>query len=364
MPPRSAPPPLPDQPPLDSLAEPLVAWFREHARALPWRSEVRDPYRVWVSEIMLQQTQVETVKGYYAPFLARFPSVVALAQASEDEVLTAWQGLGFYRRARNLHRAARQVVAEHGGQVPREAAALLKLPGLGRYTVGAILSLVDDARLPILDGNVARVLSRIYQISGGPQQGATQRQLWALAEATLPPVGAGAYNEALMELGALVCRPTSPACPRCPLREQCGARAAGCPEAYPEPKPRTEVPLIERSALCLTRETSLLLQQRPDEGLLARLWELPSRELGASDDPHAAARAQLLALGLQGELSYLGASEHRFSHRHWTTHVFSATNPVGADQVRGERLEWVELEELERYALPTASKKTLRLAGV
>lgn len=339
-----------------------MAWFREHARDLPWRGELRDPYRVWVSEIMLQQTQVETVKGYYGAFLERFPSVSHLARASEDEVLAAWQGLGFYRRARNLHRAARQVVADHGGQIPRDPATLQKLPGLGRYTVGAILSLVDDARLPILDGNVARVLSRVFCVSGPPQKGATQRLLWALAEGTLPAVGAGAYNEALMELGALVCRPTSPACPRCPLRELCGARAAGTPEAYPEPKPQAPVPLIERSALCLARGQRLLLQQRPDAGLLARLWELPACELSEAADPHQAARALLSALGLRGELSYQGASEHRFSHRHWTTHVFSAEEP-GRGPARGERLEWVELEELERYALPTASKKTLRLAG-
>ena len=346
-----------------ALAPPLVAWFRAHARELPWRAEVRDPYRVWVSEIMLQQTQVTTVTRYYEPFLERFPTVADLAAASEDEVLAAWQGLGFYRRARNLHRAAQVVVEEHGGEVPREPSALQTLPGLGRYTVGAILSLVDDQRLPILDGNVARVLARVFEVSGPPQKGPTQRRLWALAEETLPEVGSGAYNEALMELGALVCRPQNPACGRCPLGDLCGARARGTQTSYPEPKPQAAVPLVERSALLIRRTGTILLQQRPASGLLARMWELPSRELEEGQDPHLEASALGRTLGVRGQLSYHGTSEHRFSHRLWTTHVFSCETKAAAAG-EGEDLAWVEPAQAGDYAIPTAAKKTLALAGL
>ncbi|MBL4845350.1 MAG: A/G-specific adenine glycosylase [Planctomycetes bacterium] len=355
---------IPTQPSPAALAPPLVAWFREHARELPWRHEVRDPYRVWVSEVMLQQTQVATVTRYYEPFLERFPDVSTLAAADEDEVLAAWQGLGFYRRARNLHKAAQQVVSKHGGQVPREPDELQALPGLGRYTVGAILSLVDDRRLPILDGNVARVLARVFQVSGPPQKGATQRRLWALAEATLPPkAGCGAYNEALMELGALVCRPLNPACARCPLRDLCAAHAAGDTHAYPEPKPQAPVPLIERTALLLKRGEAILFAQRPETGLLARMWELPSRELEPGQDPHELASLLARELGARGRPSYLGASEHRFSHRHWTTHVFRADTRA-AKAGRGESLTWAEPAGAGKLAIPTAAKKTLRLAGI
>lgn len=346
-----------------ALASPLVAWFHAHARDLPWRSESRDPYRVWVSEIMLQQTQVTTVTRYYEPFLARFPTVHALAQASEDEVLAAWQGLGFYRRARNLHRAAQEVVEKHEGAVPRDAETLQTLPGLGRYTVGAILSLVDDKRLPILDGNVARVLARVFRVSGPPQKGPTQRRLWALAEETLPETGSGAYNEALMELGALVCRPLNPACPRCPLRDHCAANAAGDQAAYPEPKPQSPVPLVERSAISIRREGKVLLRQRPTSGLLARMWELPAIELEAGQDPHALAGALARELGAKGQLSYRGASEHRFSHRLWTTHVFSCETRAAAAG-SGEGLAWVDPAQAKDYAIPTAAKKTLTLAGI
>lgn len=346
-----------------SLAPPLVAWFRAHARELPWRAEVRDPYRVWVSEIMLQQTQVSTVTRYYEPFLERFPSVSHLAQASEDEVLAAWQGLGFYRRARNLHKAAQVVVREHGGEVPREPAVLQTLPGLGRYTVGAILSLVDDQRLPILDGNVARVLARVFQVAGPPQKGPTQRRLWALAEETLPPEGSGAYNEALMELGALVCRPQNPACGRCPLGELCQAKASGSQADYPEPKPQSPVPLVERSALLIRRQETFLLAQRPSSGLLARMWELPARELEEGQDPHHEAEDLARELGARGGLHYHGVSEHRFSHRLWATHVFSCeTRAKSAGD--SESLAWVEPGQAADYAIPTAAKKTLTLAGI
>jgi A/G-specific adenine glycosylase len=298
---------------------------------------------VWVSEIMLQQTQVQTVKRYYERFLERFPDVRALARASEDEVLAAWQGLGFYRRARNLHRAARQVVDEHGGVVPDDPQTLGNLPGLGRYTVGAILSLSGDQRLPILDGNVARVLARVFQVEGSPKRSPVQKRLWALAEAALPDEACGAFNEGLMELGALVCRPTSPACGRCPLGELCGAHAAGTPTAYPEPTPTREVPHVERVSL------------------LARMWELPARALQPDEAPASAAAALARTLGARSRPHFLGTAEHRFSHRHWTLHVFRAETRARAASAKGT---WVHATELSPYAVPSAAKKALRVAGV
>lgn len=342
-----------------ALAPPLLTWFAAHKRELPWRDEL-DLYRVWVSEIMLQQTQVETVKRYYEPFLERFPSVEALAAASEDEVLAAWQGLGFYRRARNLHRAARQVLAEHEGQVPCDPAQLGELPGLGRYTVGAILSLGRDQRLPILDGNVARVLSRVFRVAGSPKKSAVSKRLWALAEAVLPEREVGHFNEALMELGALVCRPTSPACERCPLGEHCAAYAADEASAYPEPSKPAEVTRVERVSLLLRRaDGRFRIEQRPSEGLLARMWELPAAELQPSEQPAQAASDLARELGALAPPRFLGTAEHRFSHRHWLQHVFAVEAP--ADSQQGT---WVCVDELGAYAVPTAAKKTLRVAGL
>lgn len=344
----------------EALAPPLLAWFAAHKRELPWRDEL-DLYRVWVSEIMLQQTQVETVKRYYEPFLERFPSVSALAGASEDEVLAAWQGLGFYRRARNLHKAAQAVMADHEGEVPSEPQTLGQLPGLGRYTVGAILSLTQDQRLPILDGNVARVLSRVFRVAGSPKKSAVSKRLWALAESVLPERQVGNFNEAMMELGALVCRPTSPACERCPLGELCAARAAGEATAYPEPSKQAEVARVERVSLFLRRaDGRFCLEQRPPEGLLARMWELPAAQLAPSQQPAQAAAALARELGTRARPRFLGTAEHRFSHRHWLQHVFA----VEVRAARSKRGVWVSSEELADYAVPTAAKKTLKVAGL
>lgn len=342
----------------EALAPPLLAWFAEHKRELPWRDEP-ELYRVWVSEVMLQQTQVETVKRYYEPFLERFPSVSALAAASEDDVLAAWQGLGFYRRARNLHAAARQVVALHEGEVPSDPGTLSQLPGLGPYTVGAILSLTQDQRLPILDGNVARVLARVFSVAGSPKQSAVSKRLWELAEAVLPERQVGDFNEAMMELGALVCRPSSPACERCPLGALCAARAADEATSYPEPSKQAEVPRVERVSLFLRRpDGRFRLDQRPPEGLLARMWELPAAELGPSEQPARAAAALARKLGARTRPRFLGTAEHRFSHRLWLQHVFAV------DARGGSEGTWVSAEELADYAVPTAAKKTLAVAGL
>jgi len=257
----------------DGLARAVLAW---HARAgrhdLPWQV-VRSPYRTWVSEIMLQQTRVATVIPYFARFVARFPTAGALATAPLDEVLHHWSGLGYYARARNLHRSAQAMVAEHAGQVPGEYAALLALPGIGRSTAGAILAQAFGQRHAILDGNVKRVLSRVHAVPGWPGEAAVERQLWALAERHTPARRAGAYAQAIMDLGATVCRRARPACHACPLAGRCRAHALGRVAEFPAPRPRRTRPLRHgRRLLLRDRAGAILLERRPPQGIWGGLW--------------------------------------------------------------------------------------------
>ena len=241
----------------DEVARRLLAWFDDHGRHdLPWQ-RAATPYRVWVSEIMLQQTQVAVVVPYFERFMARFPDVASLAAAELDAVLHLWSGLGYYARARHLHRAARVVVAEHQGRVPERIEALEALPGIGRSTAGAILSLALGQHQPILDGNCKRVLARCFAVSGWPGSSAVLAKLWALAEALTPVARVGAFNQAMMDLGATLCTRTKPACHACPLAERCQALAQDAVGAYPAPKPRKQKPL---------RAVQLLLIRDPASG--------------------------------------------------------------------------------------------------
>jgi A/G-specific adenine glycosylase len=344
----------------------LLTWFDAVARPLPWRA-TSDPYRIWVSEVMLQQTQVDTVLRYYDRFLARFPTVHALAAAPDEDVKALWSGLGFYRRARNLHLGAKQVVAAHGGVVPRDPVALGELPGLGRYTVGAVLSIAHDAPLPLVDGNVARVLARWFRLPGDPTAGKTLKVLWSHAEALVPATRAGAWNQALMELGATVCRPQQPRCATCPAAFACQARTKGDVEKFPEPRRRAKVAAVRRVALCLVREDgAFVLARRPEDGLLGGLWELPSVELAPRERPAPAATRLAAALGL-GRLRvvHVGEAEHQFTHRHWTTDVFRAEPAEGArPALAGRETRWAHARDLESLGVPTASRKVLQAAGV
>lgn len=333
------------------LSGPLLQWFDVHGRDLPWRG-LRDPYPVWISEIILQQTRVETGLRYFEPFLRRFPTVFDLAAASEDEVLAAWSGLGFYRRARNLHRAARVVVEQHGGAVPTDPAVLGSLPGIGRYTVGAILSATLDARLPVLDGNVIRVLCRVFRVEGAPDRAAVLRELWGLAEAVLPERRPGDFNQALMDLGATACTPSNPRCGGCPLATSCRAKAEGVVDELPRATRRAAVRFEERVSVLASRpDGRFLVQQRPPTGLLASLWELPTVEAGDADAGDA---ARELVARLGGvEPRFCGTVEHRFSHRHWTVRVYRAEVGPGSDG------RWVHAHELGELGVPTASLKAI-----
>ena len=258
----------------------MLDWFATHKRDLPWRQEPRDPYHVWLAEIMLQQTQVTTVIPYYHRWLDRFPTLEALAEAPLDDVLKLWEGLGYYSRARNLHRAAQEVMRDHGGHIPDTVDGLRQLPGIGPYTAGAIASLAFQRDAPILDGNVARVLSRLFAIESDVKSPETIAALWSLSESLLPKGHAGEFNEALMDHGATICTPRIPRCPICPIRQYCVAHAQGTPEAFPVKAARKTVPRKDvGTAVIVDPDGYLLMAQRPTQGLLGGLWEFPGGEI-------------------------------------------------------------------------------------
>jgi A/G-specific adenine glycosylase len=293
------------------IATPLLAW---HARAgrhdLPWQSD-RTPYRVWVSEIMLQQTQVATVRPYYERFVRRFPDVRSLAAAGVDEVLHLWSGLGYYARARNLHRAAGLICAEHGAQLPRDFAGLARLPGIGRSTAGAILALSAGARFPILDGNVRRVLSRYFGVAGGKTTAAGTRRLWELSERCTPAARIAGYTQAIMDLGATVCVRSKPRCEACPLSAGCRARRSG--RQHERPASRSAPARRKRSVVMVVAQHAdgtVLLERRPESGVWGGLWCLP--EFATATAAQAFIRDALLTRA--AEPRPLSAIEHGFTH--------------------------------------------------
>jgi A/G-specific adenine glycosylase len=269
----------------DAFATALLDWFeRAGRRGLPWQLP-RSPYRIWVSEIMLQQTQVATALPYFERFMQRFPDIGTLAAAPLDEVLHLWSGLGYYARARNLHRAAGEVMDRHGGELPRELEALQALPGIGRSTAGAILAAAHGQRHPILDGNVKRVLARVHAVPGWPGQAAVERRLWELAEAHTPAQHVADYTQAIMDLGATVCRRGRPACAACPVSGHCVARREGRQAEFPSPRPRRVRPLRHaRMLLVQDAEGAVLLEQRPHAGLWGGLWCPPQLEEGEAPE--------------------------------------------------------------------------------
>lgn len=302
--------------PVTPLSAALLAWFDRHGRKdLPWQRDPT-PYRVWVSEIMLQQTQVATVIPYYARFMQRFPTVTSLADAPLDAVLHEWTGLGYYARARNLQRAAQMVRDRHGGELPRDIEALQRLPGIGRSTAGAILALAYQQCHPILDGNVKRVLTRLHALPGWPGARAVESELWKLAAAHTPAARVAHYTQAIMDLGATVCTRTRPACPACPLRAACAAHTQDRVADYPAPKPRKALPTKHTTLLMVCNEHgAVLLEQRPPAGIWGGLWSLP--EYDAQSDAHllAAWCAQRYGYTIT-DLQSWPVLRHSFSHFH------------------------------------------------
>lgn len=270
----------------------LLAWFRRYRRDLPWRRD-RNPYRIWVSEVMLQQTQVATVIPYFERFVRHFPSLADLAAADEQEVFRLWEGLGYYRRARHLHQAAKKLVTEHHGRFPQDPAVLHSLPGIGRYILGAILSQAFDQRLPILEANCERVLCRLLGVKKHPKLGLVRRWLWQVAEDILPKKDVGDFNQALMELGALICTPSNPQCNACPLAEQCRANQLGLQREIPlRSNGRNPSHCLEVAAV-VRRGPLVFLVQRPEKGRWAGMWEFPHGTISAGESVDEAAQRML-----------------------------------------------------------------------
>jgi len=335
----------------------LLDWYRDHRRTMPWR-EHPTPYNVWLSEVMLQQTRVDTGTPYWQRFRDRWPTVQALAAATLDEVLAEWSGLGYYRRARNLHRTA-AVIAERGA-FPDTVAGLRQLPGVGPYTAAAIASICFGRDVAVVDGNVERVLSRLHALDEDPRSGPGRRRLRALAEQHLLPGRAGDHNQALMELGALVCTPRAPTCGACPVAVSCRARARGEPERWPRRRPRSAVKRVSAACGAWRRGEEVLMARRPPEGLLGGLWELPGLE--GDSGPDLVVRAFRERLGVEARpVAELGRVVHVFTHRHLTLHVYEVEarglpRPLGYPEVR-----WMGPGEVAGGALSTLARKTLRL---
>ena len=349
-----------------SIRRLLPRWWRRSRRDMPWR-RTTDPYAIWVSEIMLQQTQVATVRPYYQRFLNRFPSVGALARAPLQDVLKSWEGLGYYARARNLHAAAATVVRKHGGHLPRTAEALRQLPGIGRYTAAAIASIAFGADDAVLDGNVIRGLTRLFAIGGLTGKAATQKRLWTLADQLVPPGKAGLFNQAMMDLGATVCTPRSPQCQVCPLRTVCHAHRMGKEPDYPRKARRPPVPHYDIVVAVVERRMHILIGRRRAKGLLGGLWELPGGKVAAGETLAQAARREVAEeLGIRIRvLEPLAIVRHAYSHFRITLHAFRCQYVSGRCRAIGcEAFRWVRATELGDYPFPAANLKLFAAIGL
>jgi A/G-specific adenine glycosylase len=337
----------------------VLRWYRRHRRDLPWR-RTRDPYAIWVAEIMLQQTRSETVLRYFDRFLRRFPTVGSLARAPQSAVLTLWSGLGYYSRARHLHMAAQRVATAHAGRVPATPRALLALPGVGHYTAGALASIAFGRREPVLDGNVARVLARWFGVRGDPRAGPIRAKLWKLAADLVSPRAPGDWNQALMELGATVCTPRAPSCERCPLRAECLARRRDCTDEVPGRTRRPPPERVRRAALVVEWRGKVLLVRRDAGQLLRGLWEFPAIDADAREEAERAAGRLLSGLGAGGgPLRARGKIVHTVVRRRIETTVFHvrAGSRVTRDRATAR---WFRPDELADVPL---SSLGLRIAA-
>lgn len=338
----------------------LLKWYDRNRRHLPWRAPAGvapDPYRVWLSEIMLQQTTVATVAGYYEAFLKRWPRIEDLAEADLDAVLHAWAGLGYYSRARNLHKCAKAIVAEFGGLFPAEEKDLVLLPGIGPYTAAAIAAIAFERPATVVDGNVERVVSRLFAIEAALP--AAKKEIKAKAEEMTPKKRPGDYAQAMMDLGATLCSPTKPLCERCPFEKNCQARALGTQERFPVKAPKKPKPTRRAIAYWVERtDGAVLINQRPEKGLLAKMWEIPSGpwvaredEIAFSDDEittHAPVKADWARVPT--------LVRHTFTHFHFEVLVVKARVTKRAKPKLGQ---FVPIDELDNYAFPTVMKKMI-----
>ena len=338
-----------------SFSRRVLTWFDQHGRKhLPWQQDIT-PYRVWLSEIMLQQTQVATVIPYFERFVEKFPTVQSLAKAQVDQVLHLWTGLGYYARARNLHQCAKRVVQEYGGEFPADVESLAELPGIGRSTAGAISSIAFKQSAAILDGNVKRVLARHFAVEGWPGTPVVANQLWALAEELTPTKRTDAYTQAMMDLGATLCTRSKPKCESCPLMQTCVAYATGRVKEFPGKKPKKDLPEKSIQMLMLRNKSGdVLLQQRPSQGIWGGLWSFP--EISLEDD----LEDFLMSQGFKpASIEYWDSLRHSFSHYHLdiTPVVIQLTKaPPGVGE---KAIHWYNLHQPQALGLAAPVKKLL-----
>jgi A/G-specific adenine glycosylase len=335
---------------MSRLSSRLLAWYHKNKRTLPWRDHP-DPYAIWVSEIMLQQTRVEAVIPYFDRWMKLFPTIKKLAKASEQDVLNAWEGLGYYSRARNLHRAAQIVAKKYKGELPHNLDELRALPGIGRYTVGAIASMAFGMDEPTLDGNLRRVFARVFDITEPADSPAGEKILWSLAAKHLPKGQASDYNQALMDLGAMICLPKNPRCLICPLMVICKARIAGTQEGRPVLKPKKEIPHYIHAAGVVGRignPTYVLLAKRPSKGLLGGMWEFPNGRVNG-DPAQELVNAMKVEYGLRvRKREALGVVQHAYTHFKVTEYVFDCEL---ISISKASNLKWVSTKELDEYPM-------------
>ena len=342
---------------MSTFARRLLAWYRRNARTFPWRGHP-DSYAVWVSEIMLQQTRVETVIPYFNRWMVRFPTIKRLSEASERDILNLWEGLGYYSRVRNLHKAAKIVIEQYDGQLPRDLDALRQLPGIGRYTVGAIASMAFGMDAPTLDGNIRRVFARVFDISLPADSSSGEKALWDLAAEYLPKGKAGDYNQALMDLGATICLPKNPHCPICPVIELCEARLKGIQDQRPVLKPAKKIPHYVLAAAVIVKRGRVLLAKRPSKGLLGGLWEFPN---GKVDSDPAKRLSNVLRANYQLKVrgnDALGVIHHAYSHFKVSVHVFQCEF---VSMPKNQNLDWVKLGDLKNFPMGKVDRQINQL---
>jgi len=352
------------------LQQRLLKWYDEHQRDLPWRNTT-DPYPVWISEVMLQQTQVQTVIPYYLKFLNHFPSITALAQVDSEALLRLWAGLGYYSRARNLQKAAQIIVKQFGGRFPQSYTDVLALPGIGRYTAAAIVSIAFGQPYAVLDGNVSRVLARLFKISGDTKSSAVQRRLWTAAQHLLPPTRPGDFNQAVMELGATVCSPRQPRCLLCPWMQQCLARQQGLQELLPEKARQAKSRRSLQAAVVICHRGRFLIVCRSDRRLLKGFWEFPTTELRQkASAARMVARLAVRNHGLNLEsVAPLMTVKHSITSQRIDLQVFRAQLAVGvSSRMNDANCRWVRLKDMSQYPFAAASQRIVeelnRVAGV
>ena len=347
---------------LEQIADRILSWYARHKRDLPWR-HTRNPYFIWVSEVMLQQTQVDTVIPYYHRFLKRFPTIEALAKASLQEVLKAWENMGYYARARHLHAAAREVVKRMGGKIPKTWDELIRLPGIGTYTASAILSFAFDERFPTVDGNARRVLCRLSATQEPMDQSRTQREIHDLAAKIIPSDDPASFNHGIMELGATICKPRSPLCNICPIGDLCLAFQKGLQETLPIMRERKPIPHKEMTAAVIEdKRGRLLIVQRPNKGLLGGLWKFPGGERGADETLQQALRRRVreeLGIGVKVGKALTSVS-HAYTHFRITLHAFRCVRRNGKPRAIGcHKVQWVKPDGLDDFPFSRADRKVI-----